>query len=333
MTKHVFPSPGISTILTILITSALLGLVAPPARADSPGEIIFQPLYAKCAELKKELSDPNLSVTYNVRPKNTSPVEAWTLRWQNVHIPIPKVRYSRLIILEYPTKERKLTQAAGFILVSDTGVAVMALHYFKSIRFIYTNGLDFITHLPQQELTGTISNDLKYPEFSTTAAQRIFSYTPKDLNCDTQGKSRKTYLLAQLMVKAAYTRGIIQTVYKHIAGYTGWVSLERTPLATGSGARDARIWKAFYTKSLNYSVVNNIRIYLPTQTSEAQVQALGLALGVRQVDLAERPAWLLHLEHALHHRETQDWQQLETTLRHARFSAFYVNPELTFGIR
>ena len=307
------------SIILFALSISTLSIFAHKATSDPAANdpIIFQPLYRKCIAIKKELNHPNLNVTYGVRPRKHQHPDTWLLHWQKIYIPIPRKKYRTLIVFNYKKSVKKLTASPGFILLAEDGTAVIAMHYFKTLKFVYTNGIDFITNLPKQYRKHIIVKDLYHPEISTSQQSKMFTYKPQDLNCYSLSKTKRAVVTALLLVKLNYSLGKILSVYKTTGGYGGWVSKERTQIHANQTRPHWIIWKGFYTRLFSRSVVNHVRIYSP---ENHDIHNLDLSLGFKyQSGYKNRPNWLYRLESVLYKRTANSRIQFLQALKQANF--------------
>jgi len=283
----------------------------------SNGDIVFQPLYTKCQIIKKELTHPNLDITYSKRPRSYAFPDTWLLRWQKIYIPIPKKRYVTLLVFKYHKSVRKYAVSPGFILIANDGTAIVAMHYFKTLKFVYTNGIDFALNLPRSMHSQLIIKDLHQPEISTALQTKMFSYRPSGLDCVRLNKYKRTVMTALLMVKLDYSLGSLLSVYKSMGGYSGWVSKEKITLKQQSTTTHYLLWKGFYSRLFSKSVVNHVRIYSP---QNIPIKNLEFALGYySKAGYQGRPEWLYQLEKVLYKNSPTNRVRFLQAIKNAKF--------------
>ncbi len=299
-------------------TILLLGLSAIGFSAKTnKGDITFQPLHTKCQIIKKELTHPNLQITYSKRPRRYTFPETWLLRWQKIYIPIPKKRYVTLVVFNYHKSVRKYATSPGFILIARDGTAIIAMHYFKTLKFVYTNGIDFALNFPHSMHSQPIIKDLHQPEISTNLQTKMFSYQPSGLDCIRLNKYKRTIMTALLMVKLDYSLGTLISVYKSMGGYSGWVSKEKIILKRQFGSTHYLLWKGFYSRLFSKSVVNHVRIYSPQNIN---IKNIEFAMGYySKTGYQNRPEWLYQLEKVLYKNSATNRIRFLQAIKNAKF--------------
>jgi len=297
-----------------------IGLYASSPQDD---DIIFQPLHKKCQSIKNELTHPNLKITYSKRPRRHLMPKIWLLRWQKVYIPIPQLKYTTLILFNYHKSVRKFARAPGFILLAKDGTAVVAMHYFKTLKYVYTNGIDFALNLPQELRSHAIFKNLHIPEISTSMQSKMFSYIPSSLHCTSLNKYKRTIMTALLMVKIDYSFGTLISAYKSMGGHTGWVSKEKISLKQNSENSNYWLWKGFYTRLFAKSVMNHVRIYSP---ANHDIKNLALTLGYfNKAGYKNRPEWLYQFEKLLYRNSAINRSQFLSAIKQAHFDKLSLN--------
>jgi len=309
--------------LYIIRVSFIVGLLMLSSRGfgsnNNSGDITFHPLYTKCLKIKKELTHPNLSITYSARPRKPTLPKVWLLRWQKVYIPIPQKQYVTLIIFRYHKSVRKYAISPGFILLAKDGTAIIAMHYFKTLKYVYTNGIAFADNFPENLRSHVIVKDLKQPEISTTSQTQMFNYAPSSLICARLKKYKRTVMTALLMVKLDYSLGELLSVYKSMGGYSGWVSKEKISLKDHSGSTNYLLWKGFYSRLFSKSVMNHVRIYSP---HNIDIKNLEFIMGYySKAGYQNRPEWLYQLEKILYKNSVTNRTRFLKAIRHANFDS------------
>jgi len=297
--------------LFLILISFKLFLFANKDSSSRP--YIIEPLYKRCEAIKKESIGNNVNIKYSKKAKTRiNSRKVWMMKWQDTTIPIPKIVYKKLIIFTYQKSVSNLVKHRGFALIANNGTAVTAMHYFKTIKYVHTNGVEFIQQFEKLKKLDPIVSDLQYPEASLFAQKKMFSYRASDLNCQKMGKMRKTYIMSLLMVKDSYSLGEILKVTKKVNSYSGWLSLEKYRFLDYKDLGHFYVWKAYYSRLLKPKLVSNIRIYTKSLLDS---NSLGLLIGKKNKKaFRNRPLWLIQLERALKKNRSKDWQTLKKSL-------------------
>jgi len=289
------------------------------ANKDGRDDIVFQPLHTKCKIIKKELTHPNLNVTYSARPRKHLIPKIWMLRWQKIYIPIPQKKYVTLIIFNYHNSVQPYAKSPGFILIAQDGTTVVAFHYFKTLKYVYTNGVNFALRLPPELKTHPVFRDLQQPEISTSSQNKMFSYYPAGLDCERMNERNRTIMTALLMVKLNYSLGKLISVYKSMGGYSGWVSKEKVSLKQNNIPTSYLIWKGFYSRAFSNAVVNHVRIYSP---ANQDINNLALTLGYfYKAGYNNRPDWLYRFEKLLYRNTADNRVKFRSAIKRAKFDS------------
>lgn len=289
------------------------------ANKNGRDDIVFKPLHTKCNIIKKELTHPNLNVTYSARPRKHRIPKIWMLRWQKIYIPVPQRKYVTLIIFNYHSSVRRYAKSPGFILIAEDGTTVVAFHYFKTLKYVYTNGVNFALRLPEKLKTYPVFSDLQQPEISTSSQNKMFSYYPAGLDCRRMNKRNRTIMTALLMVKLNYSLGKLISVYKSMGGYSGWVSKEKISLNLNNIPTNYLIWKGFYSRAFSNAVMNHVRIYSP---ANKDINNLALTLGYfYKTGYYKRPDWLYRFEKLLYRDTDENRTQFQQAIKRAKFDS------------
>lgn len=297
-----------------IICLALQVCLVPKVFADS-AEIRFRAVHERCDKIKTELTGSNLYVRYAKRPRYYSTGHYWLIRWQKNYIPVPVKDYRHLVVFRYHDSVSGLVSSPGFVMIARDGTAVAGVHYLKTIRFVYTNGMAFVKSLPQRLRTHPVVRSLYHPEASVASQQKIFKYTPDTLDCQRLGKVRKTWLIGMLMAKDAYSTGSLLAAYRKVGSFGGWVSYEKS--SPEGSAQTYYIWNGYFSRLFSAKVVSNARIYLRT---EQGARNLGLRMGYyNHGAYRNRPAWLGALERLFEKDSHRKRRMLESLLRQQKF--------------
>jgi hypothetical protein len=281
-------------------------LLACAAHADAT--IQFKPMHERCNDLKRELTGKHLYIKYSDRRQSVSKIHRkkyWNLYWQDTLVPVPIADYETLLIVNYNKAVSGLASKPGFLLIAKDGTAVVFLHYFRTIRYVHTNGMEFAQTLPAQVKHRGLQQDLKLPEASVFLQRKIFKYSPSDIRCRGMGKSKLSYILSLLMVKDSYSAGSLLSAYRNVGRYTGWVALEK--IHDSKQHHQLYVWKAFYKRFLTPKIVTNVRIYSP------RPNRYGLLIGSKarfMMPVKKRPKWLYDLEQYGRKRSLYRWNRL-----------------------
>ncbi|MBN1904356.1 MAG: hypothetical protein JW927_04595 [Deltaproteobacteria bacterium] len=254
--------------------------------------MIGQSWAPNCEKLKKDfLFDKSLNVVFSEKPNLQNKQPLWTIRWNNLEVPIPIVPYKDIYILPNNNNEYEiwLQTADGVRISLITGKDTLIEDF---LRKKHTMG-----ELISKSKGVLFTKELFGGPVKMSAIMKLaYKSTPDLLTCIEKNRINESAIASALILKDTATDNL-GAVYEGIGEYDGWMTKSNN---------DNEIEFSLFVISDNSDQLFNINYKM---AENSKFEYLPFYVGSKKKDEKETTGWLVALNKAIETRSNDDWKK------------------------